>query len=140
MSTNLPYGRKKPDTNDDSTLWMSNIEDNISRNDEHNHDGDNSALIDGGSISKASVTNKLVSDWESAGVAGAEYIELSGADIPAVFKTDGVSSSQLTNVVIMDSSSDDERVYLRYTWALTGDDSRLTIYANTKFAVKVLFV
>ena len=67
MTTTLTYGHKKPSTGDRGSTFFTNLEDNITQDDAHTHDGTTSAVIDAKNITKStvSVTN---SGWSSSGV------------------------------------------------------------------------
>ena len=144
MSTTLSKGYKLPSAGDDSTTWMSNIEDNIQRLNDHDHDGTDSALIDGSKISKSAVVEVSTSDGDWVDGGSATYNRYSyvfdNSDIPANFLVDGTSSSELCDVKFMDSSNNDEQVFVKYVWANTGSSTTLTVYTPEKFNMKLLFV
>lgn len=138
MPTTLTYSRKKPSDGDDSASWFDSLQDNIDINDTHNHDGSNSALLSASAISKESVVNISAGDW--AGSAGSYTASISNANIPAAFKSTGTSSSELCTLVLMDSDSNDERVYLKYTWSGSGATASVTLTSTETLNLKVLFV
>ena len=148
MSTTLSRGYKLPSSGDDSTTWMSNIEDNIQRLNDHDHDGTDSALIDGSKISKSAVVeiSKTSSDpaWVDGGSETCDRYSVvltsTIGHIPANFIVDGTSSSELCDVKIMDSENNDEQVFVKYVWANTGSSTTLTIYTPEKFNMKILFI
>ena len=146
MSTTLSKGYKLPSAGDDSTTWMSNIEDNIQRLNDHDHDGTDSALIDGSKISKATAIE--ISDSDGSWVDGGSstynrysyVLSSSVGPIPANFMVSGTPSAELCDVKIMDSSNNYEQVFVKYVWANTGSSTTLTIYTPEKFSMSILFI
>ena len=138
MSSTLTYQRKKPDASDDSTSWMSDLEDNIDLDDAHTHDGVTSPLLSAGAVGKDFIT-KSTADW---GILSGIYYPLTipNSDIPSGFVEAGVPSSQKATLAIMDTDNNDERVYLKYTWSGTGSSCTITIYSTVKLNLKILFI
>ena len=148
MSTTLSKGYKLPSAGDDSTTWMSNIEDNIQRLNDHDHDGTDSALIDGSKITKSAVVEVSTTSSDPAWVDGGSathdrysiVLTSTVGPIPANFLSSSTSSSELCDVKVMDSSNNDEQVFVKYVWANTGASTTLTIYTPEKFNMKILFI
>lgn len=138
MPTSLTYTRKKPSDGDDSSVWMDCLEDNVTIDDGHDHDGSNSAFISSGSISKDTIATMSAGDWVDTSQPFTYVVPIS--DIPDHFKDGATSSSELCTLILMDSDNDDERVYLKYTWENTGASTVLTLYSNTAIPLKILFV
>lgn len=138
MSTTLPYTRIQPSSGDNNTTWMQAISDTIAIDDSHNHNGVNSAKLTSGAISKEAVVVKSTGDW--SGSAGAYTLTLSASDIPSTFREAGTSSSELCNVVVMDSDNSDDQVYVEKTWSNSGASAQLVLTSAVSFNCKILFV
>ena len=52
----LSYGYKRPQAGDRGAIWFTALEDNITRLNDHDHDGVDSALLSGSVIVKGTVT------------------------------------------------------------------------------------
>ena len=63
----LDYGRKLPEDTDPGELWFPAFEYNIQRDDEHDHDGDNSPRLTSVTSSLPSTQDILSADWVSLG-------------------------------------------------------------------------
>jgi hypothetical protein len=138
MPTTLTYGRKKPVDGDDSAVWFDAIEDNTERDDAHSHDGVDSPKLSGTAIDKEDVVVKSTGDW--SGSAGSYSLTIPNGEIPSGFLNAAKASSELCELVILDSDSSDERLYLKYTWSGMGATQTVTLYSNTVLNIKVLFV
>lgn len=62
----LSYGYQRPADGDRASVWMPALKANVTKMNDHNHDGSNSAALTPSSIAKYSHT-KLAADWVSAG-------------------------------------------------------------------------
>jgi hypothetical protein len=62
----LTYGRKKPEAGDKGSTFFAALEDNIDRDDAHNHDGTNSPKIPSTSVEATSATI-LAASWVDLG-------------------------------------------------------------------------
>lgn len=68
MSSVLSYGYKLPATGDRGSTWFANLEDNITRLNQHSHNGTDSPLLTSSAFTATSAT-ALAVDWvlQSAG-------------------------------------------------------------------------
>ena len=138
MPTTLTYGRKKPVDGDDSAVWFDSLEDNIVLDDGHTHNGTNSAKLSSAAIEKEDVISKASGDW--SGSTGAYTLTIANSEIPSNFLDASKSSSELCELVIMDSSNSDERIYLKYTWSGQGATQTISLSSPEAVAIKILFV
>lgn len=80
MSTTLSYGYKKPVAPDPASLWMPEHEDNVQQLNDHDHDGVNSAPVNG-----------LAIDRESGSILAAGWAVVPGGFQQTVTAPAGVS-------------------------------------------------
>ena len=75
MTTTLTYGRKKPSTGDRGSTFFGNLEDNITLDDAHSHDGNDSVKVTTKNLTRSTVavTN---SGWSSSGVMYRKLVTL----------------------------------------------------------------
>lgn len=66
MSDTLSYGYKLPEAGDIASSWMSDLEDDIQRLNDHDHDGVDSSLLTPASITKFTTTITALS-WTDDG-------------------------------------------------------------------------
>jgi hypothetical protein len=75
MSTTLTYGRKIPDAKERGVPVFQILEDNITRDDSHNHDGVNSPLLTSQAFTGI-VDTILAANWASYGGPVGHYRQL----------------------------------------------------------------
>lgn len=80
MSTTLTYTRIKPATGDAASTWMSALENNVSIDDAHTHDGVTSAFLPISALNKSASSTIAAADWSSDG--GGNYSKV--VTVPAV--------------------------------------------------------
>lgn len=85
MSTTLTYGLKRPGTGDKGSVWFSNLEDNITQLDGHNHNGSNSAKLGSASLS---VTTADLSSGDWSAVSGKAGLFSQAVTMPVGFDYD----------------------------------------------------
>lgn len=68
----LSYGYQRPANGDTAATWMPALRANVTKLNDHNHDGSNSAALTPNAIEKYSHT-KLAAGWSSAG--GGNYTQ-----------------------------------------------------------------
>jgi hypothetical protein len=90
MSTTLTYGRKIPSTGESGAPVFQILEDNITRDDSHNHDGVNSPLLTAQSLVGIPQTI-LAANWASYGGPVGHYRQLVTMSAGFLFDTSKIS-------------------------------------------------
>lgn len=127
MSTTLSYGYKKPVTGDKGSVFYPDLEFDIQRVNDHNHDGSNSALLTSTSVQAVVQT-----------VSSAGWAAVSGQ--PGTYKqtvTMSAGTAFDTHAIEIRNNSTKEKLYLSITKAST---TTFDVYINDNtIALQVLY-